>query len=154
MSFLVIPGNQKPIIPTFTSTYITCTFSLCVSHTATFLHLQLSIFITSHLVSHTAVILLSHYCHQCVCVCVGDTRFARLTCFLIIQQHEHHFSGKRSALINNGVITLMCHGGEIPFFFLCCTSLSERWSEREGVCQRCGEVEVLRVSPAANVPHF
>lgn len=32
---------------------------LSLTHTATFLHLQLSIFITSHLVSHTAIILFS-----------------------------------------------------------------------------------------------
>lgn len=114
-------------------------FSLFRTHspTPTFYHLQPSIFISSRLVLHTAVILFSLHSNllwfcifacmrECVCVCsqcVGDTRFDRLTLFLIIQQYECHLTGKCSALINNGVITVIVPQWGNHVF--CCCSRSE-----------------------------
>lgn len=90
------------------------------THTAiTLFHLQLCIFTTSHLVSHTAITLSSKHPLQQLCVCfgcVGDTRFARFSQFLIIQQLDCHFTWKYPALINNCVIALMCCSRENTVF--------------------------------------
>lgn len=109
------------VIPIFTSIHISHTrFAPSQTHTAiTLFHLQLCIFTTSHLVSHTAITLSSKHPLQQLCVrfgCVGDTRFARFSQFLIIQQLECHFAWKYPALINNCVIALMCCSGENTVF--------------------------------------
>lgn len=91
-------------------------FSLSHTHplTATFLHLQLYIFITSHRVSHTAITLFSDshllWPSMCVCVCAS---VSAPNVLLQVYSLLNYPAVWTAPLINNSVITLMCHSGSI-----------------------------------------